>query len=667
MLIRACFLSCLCCLGLQAWGQDFPGSASLNLSDEPVAGKSLNAELVFRSDIDLPRDSRIAIHQHWQDDVRLQHDNPKAVAWLEASAPEGISLMPFHEEVPESGPVPTPKLVGYSIADSSLPAGSEIIFNISALPLPEVAGYPFTLIVQVQQPDEPWMKVPPGEPFVVLPGDLARITASARSFVNTREDINLQVRMEDEFGNLVIDRELSLDLRVNGVFKQRADMNTAVTRISGIRFKRQGNYWVELFSAGRGLRAVANPVRVGYHNRDLLWVDFAPVTSASTGYLSRKALLDAGAGRFDLILPADHSKLPPELSNGDNERARLFRQGNKHHVRILDEAGSVIDVAVPEVPADMRFLSLETVKLVQVVAGKGQHFWLGEQFAERGFPVGFVGSNYSMHYPGSNPGVFTAVLAENNDWFQAMAEGRTYVSIGEKIILMPIESRLAMTPVRTVGFDVMATGPIEQIILFKNGKVIDRRTGEEQVETEYLLEVYSDSKPFSTLGSPPRNAREWVGYITANDTNLTAVPQADWYLSQRGGARRVDFFTKTHGSSQYLRISPGKTTTDTLLEIVMADGYEDEAWIPKDRVPQPIPLKKFLIPIAEAETGATRISEVIGYLDRVNIRPARSPMGSEFNYLYTDRDVPKVGDYYYLAVIQQNGARAWSSPIHVGL
>jgi hypothetical protein len=103
-----------------------------------------------------------------------------------------------------------------------------------------------------------------------------------------------------------------------------------------------------------------------------------------------------------------------------------------------------------------------------------------------------------------------------------------------------------------------------------------------------------------------------------------------------------------------------------VFEIGIAPGYEDVAWIPKDRLPKPTSGQKFLIPIAEAMQGGARTFEVEGYRDSVRIEPALVPFGTSMRYEFDDPSTPQLGDYYYFRVMLEDGGFAYTSPIYVG-
>ena len=648
-----------------------PGFTDLRLSVDAIAGRSADAELTFTTPVKLPEGTIITLHQHWMDESRLQNDDPGHAAYVAASA--ATDFLPVTVEVPGvlGGLGSLASVPGFRVGAMGLPAGSRVRLQVTQFTLPKVAGHEFSLPVHVRLPGQARRRVP-GNTLRITPDEFSRISVTARSLVASNEDVNLRVRMEDQFGNLVEDRRLSLDLRVNGVFRQRAELDRALDGVPGVSFDLPGVYQVELRTGGGGIRAVSNPIRVGHHERDILWLDFGATSGLSTGYLDPSALVDRGAGYFDLVLPADHESYLAGAAGFTVDRVAIFRLGESDSVvRLIGHSGAMVDVAQPELTTDLRRFTRETLRLAQVVAGPGHHLWLGRRLADRGYRIGFVGSNYSRQFTRKHAMVHTAVLVGTDDWFEAMQQGRTYVSIGERIVILPGDPDLEMNDTRFVNFQVVAGGPIESVTLFKNGEPIEIRRGPKLENDSYRLTLSSDSHPFSPILSLPRNAREWVGYISTRNASLSVTQADDWRLDARAGGQRIDFLTRTHGTMNQITVQFDAVAPDTVPEIGIASGFEDAAWLPSDRLPQPTLMQRFLIPLSEVKTeaGASRFMEVSGYSDRLQLLPARAPLaeGQEYEFRYRDSSTPRRGDYYFLMVRQQNGAMAYSSPVFVGL
>ena len=614
-------------------------SARLKLSGPSTAGSVVDASLVVRVEEALAPGTVITVQQHWLDESRLQHDDPQGEAFLNTrDLPDSEKI---YEEVSgvEGGVDAIFAAPGYRVGALGLAAGSNITFEVTNLVLPTVADHQFSLAVFLRPPSKRPRRIATNA-VTLEAAEFDRITVTAKSLSRPGKDVDLRVRMEDRFGNLVDDRPLSLDLRVNGAFRQRAELDRSVSLVPGVSFDGPGIYQVELRSGGGGIKAFSNRIRVGDYESDLVWVDFAGMKRESGGRLDPERMLLAGGGYFDLVLPW-------------NER---------------DMTG----VVQPEKLVDLRQRTIATTKLVQIASGASQYIWLGNRVAGQGYAVGFVGSNDSRQYPRDHQTVHTAVISGSGGWNKAMNAGNTYVSIGERMIVLPESRELEMAEVRNIGFEITAGGPIDSITLYKNGEALDVAQGARLDESIYQLSVASDSTPFSRVLSLPRNAREWVGYVAIRDARIL-LPEnlvaRGWRLNAQPSKRRVDFLTKTHGTVNRLLLLLEETTPDTVLEIGIAEGFEDAAWLPEDRLPQPTPGQRFLVPLAEAESVAVRTMEVSGYSDRLVIERARAPLSEDgsYNYRYQDQSAPRKGDYYYLVIRQQNGAVAFSSTVFIGL
>ena len=96
-----------------------------------------------------------------------------------------------------------------------------------------------------------------------------------------------------------------------------------------------------------------------------------------------------------------------------------------------------------------------------------------------------------------------------------------------------------------------------------------------------------------------------------------------------------------------------------------AEGFESPNWLPIDRFPSQTPPDRFLMSLVEMNAGANRTTRVKGYDDKVEVLPKRKPLGRAITYSFTDRSVPRLGDYYYFIVHDEKGGAAVSSPSFV--
>ena len=126
---------------------------------------------------------------------------------------------------------------------------------------------------------------------------------------------------------------------------------------------------------------------------------------------------------------------------------------------------------------------------------------------------GFVAFDHSHQFPGAAQDIYTGLVNKKGDnWFQSLAAGRTFVSVGEKILVLVDQSQLHFRGPRELNVKIVAASPIESIELFKNGVEFMRHTAGINDESVYTLVVTSKNQPLSGLEAKPRNRREWIGF-----------------------------------------------------------------------------------------------------------------------------------------------------------
>ena len=106
-------------------------------------------------------------------------------------------------------------------------------------------------------------------------------------------------------------------------------------------------------------------------------------------------------------------------------------------------------------------------------------------------------------------------------------------------------------------------------------------------------------------------------------------------------------------------------TPDTVLEVSIAAGYEDAAWLPGDRLPEATPSQSFVVPMSEVDRVAERRVPVAGYEDVLRIQRAIEPGVTDLGLRHTDSSPARPGDYYHFEVGFSGGAWAMTSPRYV--
>ena len=672
--------------------------AQFSIRGEGVAGEVVYAEISYQLPVSLVAGGSIVFQQQRTQARRLQIANPAAINFLrivsEGQVSEGqVSEGEVLERQVSEGEVLEGQLraldiegvgfagdadykaseIGFEVTSGVVKAGTVLRFIVDRLQLPTTAtaDYGMPLYLYKNQETPPTRVL--GNSIQISPGEFSELRLSSSSIVKPAEVIDLWLRLEDKYGNIAQARNLSLDLLVNGVFRERLDVVASVQKIDGISFQATGSYRLEVRTGGGGMSAMSNPVLVGNKPYDIIWADLGARTELSKNLPSAEALATAAMGRYALTLPVNYERsTPPAFLPGiDNTSIvsdwKSLKTGGASVVLSKANVAS-FTMAKPEHPTDLRRMVPESLQLVEIVSGGSVYDWFGNKAALMGFRIGFVGSNHSHQYPGRFKEVNNAIwLTEGQDWFDALSNHQTYVSVGSKMVLAVSPMNLGMEPTRKLGLEIVAEGPIVSVKVFKNGRLFKTRRQFDTSGNRFRLVVESPSEPFSRIMSKPRNAREWLGYVVTQGEGITVnqVGQA-WRVQPGRQLGRVDFLTRTHGLNQFLEFELGSANADTVIEIGIAPGYEDAAWIPNDRLPQPTSGQKFLIPIAEAILGATRTIEVEGYQDSVRIEPALVPFGASMRFNFEDPSTPHIGDYYYFRVRLEDGSFAYTSPIYVG-
>ncbi len=669
--------------------------AQFSIRGEGVAGEVVYAEINYQLPVSLVAGGSIVFQQQRSQARRLQIKTPAAINFLrivsegqvsEGQVSEG-QLRAFDiEGVGFAGDADyKASEIGFEVTSGVVKAGTVLRFIVDRLQLPTIATahYGMPLYLYKNQETPPIRVL--GNSIQISPGEFSELRLSSSSIVKPTEVVDLWLRLEDKYGNIAQARNLSLDLLVNGVFRERVDVVASVQKIDGISFQTTGSYRLEVRTGGGGMSAMSNPVLVGNKPYDIIWADLGARTELSKNLPSAEALATAAMGRYALILPVNDegSTSPAFLPGIDNTSIvsdwKSLKTGGASVVLSKANVAS-FTMAKPEQPTDLRRMVPESLQLVEIVSGGSVYDWFGNKAALMGFRIGFVGSNHSHQYPGRFKEVNNAIwLTEGQDWFDALSNHQTYVSVGSKMVLAVSPMKLNMEPTRKLGLEIVAEGPIVSVKVFKNGRLFKTRRQFDTSGNRFRLVVESSSEPFSRIMSKPRNAREWLGYVVTQEQDITVdqVDQVDqigqidqvgqaWRVQPGRQRGRVDFLTRTHGLNQFLEFELGSANADTVIEIGIAPGYEDAAWIPNDRLPQPTSGQKFLIPIAEAILGATRTIEVEGYQDSVRIEPALVPFGASMRFNFEDPSTPHLGDYYYFRVRLADGSFAYTSPIYVG-
>ena len=638
------------------------GLSRIRFVGNPLAGERGDVMVRIQLPFDLAEGDALTLRYHWTQNPRYQFVDPEASSFVSLSGNSGIKLRYFTRSGIDGGLDSLSSVVGFEVGSQPIVKGSEISFKISNFRLPLLAQSDFDLPVYIEKKGFLELKIP-SSGLLIRPSETAKIYISAPSISGLDEKFDASLRFEDKYGNLSKISSLDLDLLTNGIFKKRIQIEQNPGLISDLSFNSTGLNFIEVRTGGGGLRAKSNPIAVGPYMERIQWLDFGPRTKFSEGVLSGGDIINSGKGKYDLVFPVDHQFY--NFKQVPNRALREKATLRNSFIEFERSPNNLINVATPERTSRLRFQNANQLKLVQIFSGSSYYPWLLDRFARYGYQVGVLGSQFSLNTSKFENRIYSAVVIdEGSSFIEALTSGSTYVTIDSKIILLNKSKTLSLEDERFLEVEIIGEALIEKVELYKNGFLLDTHEEEDRESDRYNLELYSSSKPFSPVSSRPRNQREWLGRIKIRNGSLSAEQKNGWRVKQTS-FDIIEFYTQTHGLVKRLPFKLSNYSEGTEIEILIAEGFESPSWLPVDRFPSQTPPDRFLIPLAEMNGGATRTTRVNGYDDKVEVLPKKRSLGKIFTYSYSDRSVPKLGDYYYFTVHDEKGGVAVSSPIFV--
>ena len=99
-------------------------------------------------------------------------------------------------------------------------------------------------------------------------------------------------------------------------------------------------------------------------------------------------------GRYDIVRPVDH-----QFYNFQSVSKRSIRERGTLRNSFIEyeyARDRLINVATPERTSRLRLQSADRLKLVQIFSGGSYYPWLLERFAQHGYRVGVIGSQFSL-------------------------------------------------------------------------------------------------------------------------------------------------------------------------------------------------------------------------------------------------------------------------------
>ncbi|MBX9602455.1 MAG: DUF3604 domain-containing protein [Bryobacteraceae bacterium] len=344
---------------------------------------------------------------------------------------------------------------------------------------------------------------------------------------------------------------------------------------------------------------------------------------------------------------------------------------------------------------DWRYSDPDLQPLVEIASMHGTFEWFGNYYLKHGAEIGFLGASddhrtrpgYSGTMPAGSLQQMNALVAVRapaktaDGIFDGLRERATYATSHAQRILMdfrvndqPAGRRIPYSADRRIAARVSGTGPLDQVEIVKNGDVVyGQRFARTTLQPRSRVDVafYSSSEPF--IRDNPRGYREWKGVLEVEGAKLQGFqPMFDnraveFARLDPANPNRIQFAHSTRGAADKLILDLDQVTPSTRLLIRLETAQEHGVSPPQIRPNATIPGSTAIFPFHEMTEGLlTRDLPVDRHADKITVQLVNPEAPLDGSFEYVDRSSPRPGDYYYLRVIQVNGARAWSSPIWIG-
>jgi hypothetical protein len=566
----------------------------------------------------------------------------------------------------------------------------------------------------------------PGWPAFTIEArpEVAHLAVIAPSVLAAGETFDLTLRSEDAFGNLASGPAPRYRVSLGNESLPSVPAGaTALTVLEDLRIDTPGIWRFEVSSADGSLTATSNAIEVSdTPTRRLFWgdlrghsalgagsstpaawyrfardvarLDFAALTEHDVflddaGWLALGSTVRrfAEPGRFSPLLAYQWSG--PEEAGGhhgvyfvDSDAQRRRPSQTVHslehlHRDLLDgsPAGEVVGVAFGSITGDPTRSDSQIEPLLEIRSARATHEAFARSSLAAGRIVGFVGTSADADgHPGHpssaspQPGGLTAVWADSNrprDLFAALRARATYATTGERIVLdarlggHPAGSRLSGIAEARVDGRLLGTAPLESIELVKNGRTaVFRRFVEPRLRSSAQLQV----KLELATAEPQPSPTAWRGTI------------------EIGGAELADFRVPALSHPRSLSVVRSDTSSDNLswqgtgagravildLEGAGQNTEVEVRWQSDSPAASALTSGAVLLRLADLKDGFVRHeggsdgSVATVQLQLISRDASLDHDLGELDLL--DPQSAAEGDYYFLRVVQIDGAVAWSSP-----
>jgi hypothetical protein len=337
---------------------------------------------------------------------------------------------------------------------------------------------------------------------------------------------------------------------------------------------------------------------------------------------------------------------------------------------------------------DYRLSDPEIETLVEVMSMHGTFEWFGRMYLSHGHEVGFTAaSDDHIGRPGyAQPKSFSlaqrnglgAIIASERTTdaiFDAMKSLQAYATSGQRMILQfgvngtPMGQRAKFDKTRKISGRVIGTSPIQEVVLFRNDKIVKEWHYVKASTNELALSFYSESHPFHPQDNP-RGWRHWRGTIEVEGAQLDGAKLVDFdnhhaqSFTQEGN--RVTFATHTRGDNSTILLRFADDPSNAKITITLADARETGGGPPILRRHQMITGSVVTLDAADLARGIVSQQMMVdGYDDRITLsKNGDAPLDVTIEMI--DKDDVRHGDYYFIRARQLDEGLAWSSPVWVG-
>lgn len=326
-------------------------------------------------------------------------------------------------------------------------------------------------------------------------------------------------------------------------------------------------------------------------------------------------------------------------------------------------------------------------RMVEIASNHGAFEWLGKAYLGQGHRIGFLGGSDShTEHPGLRilrndiaqsdfPGGLAAVYAPaktTDAIFDALRQRTAYATNGARIVLRTtvngsVGRETQLAAVTRIAGKVAGTAPIKSLTLVKNGEDVETRDFTQlttapgrSATLQLTLSSSSDPKQVRTQA---RETRDWSGVITVTGARVVSVtaPGHDNIFTESlkqdpSNPNRVELRLRTHGATKEVLL----VLTD--ISPSASVKFQGEAGLGYSRANNDV--VKFDETADLSKIAKTPLVKSISKLwpeDIFDLRFIAPATIRDRDFVFEDKSAPRIGDHYYVRVVQSDGGLAWSS------